>query len=316
METFVKVSGCEVLSTDGRVLFCKVGEREISADKKFAVSQHVNGITVTLLASGKQSQFHLDLCDAFLSSGIPLFKLDHGKLRSFFGKYVKHQVPSSSALRKNYIRSKLDSIRSHVAGKFIWLSVDETTDATGRFVAHVVVGTMETTFSRSILLHCESLETTSGITISQVFVNSLTLLWLQQIQHDRVLLFVSDGAAYMKKAGTALEVDKLVSNGKKLFLKSAPRTTTFREKAPGIPLPPQPILTRWGTWITAAFYYAENFEAFAVVVQSMDASEAASIALAQGLLKDESLKRDLAFIRSHFGHLPPGIEKLEKKRLL
>ncbi|XP_018493939.1 uncharacterized protein LOC100907840 [Galendromus occidentalis] len=204
---------------------------------------------------------------------------------------------------------------------------------------------METTFSRSILLHCESLETTSGITISQVFVNSLTLLWLQQIQHDRVLLFVSDGAAYMKKAGTALEVmfpkmlhftctahalhrvaeevrllfpkvDKLVSNGKKLFLKSAPRTTTFREKAPGIPLPPQPILTRWGTWITAAFYYAENFEAFAVVVQSMDASEAASIALAQGLLKDESLKRDLAFIRSHFGHLPPGIEKLEKKRLL
>ncbi|KAJ4450619.1 hypothetical protein ANN_02047 [Periplaneta americana] len=29
--------------------------------------------------------------------------------------------------------------------------------------------------------------------------------------------------------------------------------------APGIPLPPQPVLTRWGTWLDAVNYYAEHY---------------------------------------------------------
>ena len=71
----------------------------------------------------------------------------------------------------------------------------------------------------------------------------------RKLQHEKVLLFVTDGAIYMKKAGTALkvifpktihvtcaahalhriaeecrqlfpDVDKLVASGKKIFLKS------------------------------------------------------------------------------------------------
>jgi hypothetical protein len=34
---------------------------------------------------------------------------------------------------------------------------------------------------------------------------------------------------------------------------------------PGIPLPPQPVLTRWGTWLDAAMYYADNFEGSGVI---------------------------------------------------
>ncbi|XP_018497475.1 uncharacterized protein LOC100908769, partial [Galendromus occidentalis] len=254
--TYVKLFGEEILSSDGQVLFCKVCEREVSADKKFLVMQHVNGvrhksslnkkkeqsnsssvpqIIPYLEASGKKSQFNLDLCDAFLSAGIPLYKLDNQKLRALFENYVH--------------------------GKFIWLSVDETTDATGRFVAHVVVGTLEAQASKSFLLHAENLEATNSTTISQVFMNSLRLLWPEQVEHDKVLLFVSDGAAYMKKAGKALkvlfprmlhltctahavhrvaeeirlvfpDVDKLVAHGKKVFLKSASRVTKFREMVP------------------------------------------------------------------------------------
>ncbi|KAJ4430101.1 hypothetical protein ANN_22311 [Periplaneta americana] len=29
--------------------------------------------------------------------------------------------------------------------------------------------------------------------------------------------------------------------------------------APGIPLPPQPVLTRWGTWLNSVNYYAEHY---------------------------------------------------------
>ncbi|KAF0701446.1 DUF659 domain-containing protein, partial [Aphis craccivora] len=44
------------------------------------------------------------------------------------------------------------------------------------------------------------------------------------------------------------KVDKVIANVKK-----APyRVVMFKDKALDIPLPPAPILTRWGTWIRAA----------------------------------------------------------------
>jgi hypothetical protein len=42
-------------------------------------------------------------------------------------------------------------------------------------------------------------------------------------------------------------------------LKAPSRVQIFKEIAPNIPLPPQPVLTRRGTWLTAAFYYCEHF---------------------------------------------------------
>ncbi|XP_018496282.1 uncharacterized protein LOC108864671, partial [Galendromus occidentalis] len=79
------------------------------------------------------------------------------------------------------------------------------------------------------------------------------------------------------------DVDELVAHGKKVFLKSASRVTKFREMVPNVPLPPQPVLTRWGTWVNAAIYYAQHFEAVASVVNALDPTEAASIAVMQEL---------------------------------
>ena len=57
------------------------------------------------------------------------------------------------------------------------------------------------------------------------------------------------------------DIDELISNGKKIFLKCPRRCQIFREKAPDVPLPPQPVVTRWGTWFSAALYYAEHLPA-------------------------------------------------------
>ena len=104
LKEYVTLFGSEIFSTDGKVLLCKICEREVKADKKFLVVQHVMGAKHTALlekkaqiasssvsqlkpfleAIGKQSQFTLDLCDAFVSADIPLYKLDNPKLRSFF----------------------------------------------------------------------------------------------------------------------------------------------------------------------------------------------------------------------------------------
>jgi hypothetical protein len=44
--------------------------------------------------------------------------------------------------------------------------------------------------------------------------------------------------------GSYPEVDQLIANGKKIFIKSPLRVQKFKEEAPTLPLPPQPTLTR------------------------------------------------------------------------
>jgi len=39
---------------------------------------------------------------------------------------------------------------------------------------------------------------------------------------------------------------------------------------PNTPLPPQPIINRWGTWLESAFFYADNFEEFKNVIQNFE----------------------------------------------
>jgi hypothetical protein len=91
--------------------------------------------------------------------------------------------------------------------------------------------------------------------------------------YENVLLFVSDAAPYMIKAGNALnaffpkmihltclahafhritetirskftKVDELISSVKKIFLKAPSRVEIFKNMYPDLSLPPQPIVTR------------------------------------------------------------------------
>ncbi|KRX35136.1 hypothetical protein T05_7116, partial [Trichinella murrelli] len=59
-----------------------------------------------------KSQFPTELCMAFIDAGIPLWKLEN-------------------------------KVRREVAYNKIWIPIDETIDPVGRFVANVVIGTLE-----------------------------------------------------------------------------------------------------------------------------------------------------------------------------
>jgi len=78
----------------------------------------------------------------------------------------------------------------------------------------------------------------------------------------------------------------------KIFLKSHSRVEKFREIAKGIPLPPQPITTRWGTWLNASIYYCEHFESIKQVVNALDSEYAISIKKVQTVIKGSSLHRN------------------------
>ncbi|XP_025412038.1 uncharacterized protein LOC112684637 [Sipha flava] len=101
----------------------------------------------------------------------------------------------------------MDKIRVTVQDKKIWVSIDETTNSNGRYVANVIIGTLEIDCPGEImLLTSEVLEKVNHSTRAKLFDKSIALLWPNGVQHNDVLLFVSDAAPYMVKSASVIKV--------------------------------------------------------------------------------------------------------------
>lgn len=354
--------------TDGAVLFCKVCNKSVSTEKTFTVKQHLaskkhielamrNETNNTQRFFGESSkmkeknvQFAEDLCRALISADIPLYKMRNQNFKSFLEKYTQYKMPSETTLRTNSVKDlykeTIDNIKSCVKNHFLWMSIDETTDATGRYVANVIIGILdfeELISKQKYLLNTAVLDKANHSTIARLFDDSIKILG-ENFDKDSILLFITDAAPYMVKAAKAIQtfypkithltclahglhrvceqirdlytnVDRLISNVKKVFLKAPSRIQIFKNLEPDLALPPQPITTRWGTWLNAVNYYAINFEKIVQVFDALDDEEAASIKTSKSLLRDSTIKTDLIFIASNYGFLEASIKKLETSGL-
>ena len=247
-----------------------------------------------------RSEFYKELCEAMVAANIPWNKLQVPKYRAFLEKYCGRQVPDESTLRKGYIDAcyehALLSIRTEIGSSHIWIAVDESTDVLGRYVANLVVGRLSSnSASKPYIIACRVLERTDHATVARFVNDGLKVLWPGSVQEEKVLVMYTDSAAYMLKAAKSLkvfyphlihftclahaihrvaeevrshfpQVNELVSSAKKVFVKVPLRVQAYREQLPHVKLPPQPILTRWGTWINAVNFYSEHLQAVKNVV--------------------------------------------------
>lgn len=298
-----------------------------------------------ILSSESRNAFQEDLTRALLKADIPFHKLKNEHLRKFLNKYMDRDIPDESTLRKKYVPTIYDEtisqIRADIGDSPIWISVDETTDACGRFMVHVIVGKLShEEAGQGHLILCKEVEKTNNSTIVRSVQEALSTLWLGISSEDRVRAFVTDSAAYMLKAGECLKVlypkmlhvtctahavhrvaeevrkfspavNDLISAGKKIFVKAPSRVNIFKEMMPGVPLPPEPILTRWGTWISAALYYTEHGQKIQKVIETFDEKDNGAIQKAKLALQNPLTWTQLNFIKAHFHSLPKIIESLE-----
>lgn len=80
---------------------------------------------------------------------------------------------------------------------------------------------------------------------------------------------------------------------------------------PNVPLPPQPVVTRWGTWLSASVYYADNFETVYEAVHMLNSEDAESIIHVQQSLSAPNIQNQLAFIKANFSFLIVSITELQ-----
>jgi hypothetical protein len=89
----------------------------------------------------------------------------------------------------------------------------------------------------------------------------------------------------------------------------------FKSEAPGIKLPPGPVITRWGSWIDAAIYYYEHFKTIRHVVSCLNENDAESTKKAKLCIIKSGLEADLAYIKSNFEVLTKAITELQTKNV-
>jgi hypothetical protein len=294
-----------------------------------------------------RNEYFADLTKAFVESNIPLDKLDKHSLREFFKKYMKRDISTTQNLRQNYVtkiyENVISKIREVLGDNSIYLIVDETTDKRNRYVVNVLVGALNGNQSKPMLISTTFVDQTinNNKTVSQCLKDSLRMIWPKNTHYDRVWLVVSDRASYMLKSMNGFkeffpnlhhitrivhalhrvflkisedntEINSLIALFKKIIIKSPLREYQFKQKT-GLCLPPKPVVTRWGSWLKAAFYYAENYIKIKDFINDLPNSSEA-MKSAKNLITSNTLKDSLLHIRDK-NHLIKAIEDLQTQSL-
>ena len=105
------------------------------------------------------------------------------------------------------------------------------------------------------------------------------------------------------------DVDDLIATVKAATVKNKNRLHKFDE----IGSPPQLVLTRWGTWLEAAQYYATNFVEVRNIVNLFE-GEGIIVSRARAAISSSTVNESLVLFRRDYGRLPKMIQKMESSK--
>ena len=355
-EKFIEFSVNEK-SIENKSLFCKTCKKDIKCVQRSHLEQHIQRIS-HIESKEKiqnfnltQNDFNRELCKLCAETIIPFHKINDPLFKNFIEKFTQFKCPEESNLRKYVLPSiydkKIEEIKNELKDDYIWLSVDETTDTMGRHVCNVLVGPLNKNKpNKSYLLNTEFIPKTNNMTILLSIMTALNILWPEGIKYDKLLLFLTDAATYMKLTAEKLKeifpkvlhltclchglnnvcdfiakkhpkVNKLISLGKAVFVKCDSRKELFGASCIGLPIPPNPIRTRWSSWLLAVEYYDKYYIKFKETVLNMNSNKSQNLKeLHEFLRNDSNIIEELHFIAKNLMNLTETIKQLETENLL
>ena len=103
-------------------------------------------------------------------------------------------------------------------------------------------------------------------------------------------------------------IDEIIATIKAATIKNKDRKKDFHDA--GLPSPPEPVITRWATWLRAALYYSENLPAVRTIVNNWTGA-GLLISRAKDAINVEDLVPDLVKINQN-RTLAANVEFLER----
>ena len=105
------------------------------------------------------------------------------------------------------------------------------------------------------------------------------------------------------------DVDQLIAKVKAVTIKNKTRQAKFS----AISYSPQPVLTKWGSWLTPALYYAKNLPKVKVVVESFVGS-GILVTQAKVSLQISNIAGQLLKIKDQYECVVKFIEKMKSSK--
>ena len=291
----------EFSATPARDLRCNLCDVLVKCDKKFFVEshrkskQHQRKLKTKSKSQSKQTVLQLDqvnfkeqVVSSFLAADIPLHKLNHPSLKSLFATIGK-VLPSETAARTCVAKlasQKEEQIQELLRDKKISLIVDKAEIAKQKYIS-VLVGSLDAP-NQTFLIDCHPLDSGRNVNSSIILHTVDDILRQLEIKRENFSLFLTDAARYMSLAGKTLKefypslmhvtcvahllhncamrvrahfknIDEAIAT-----IKNTDRKKDFHDA--GLPSPPDPVVTRWATWLRAALYYSENLPAVRTII--------------------------------------------------
>lgn len=240
---------------------------------------------------------------------------------------------------------KIEEVRKKIGSNYVYITIDKTTDARRNYIANLLIGNLSLHEGGAPLLIASSeLEKTNAATVSTFVNDSLMRFYAGKPFSDRILLLVTDAAPYTyasswdqfktfycnlihitcvahgihriceKVREIFPNMNRLISSARKIFLKCPSRCDVYKQHM-NCPLPPDVVVTRWGTWVNAAIFFATHYENFKSVMDALPNDGSKYVENVKSLLQNDKLAADLAFINSYLNFLPDAIKKLESRGL-
>lgn len=294
-----------------------------------------------------EDQFKEDLLDMFLSCDIPLHKLKHDKMKQFLNKYIPDRtVPHPDTLRnriENQALTKIEAARTVIGDSDVYMQVDETSDRKSRNVVNIMVGKLDGTTCKPMLLHTEFQHFTNSKTIQTTILNACNVLWPTKNRYPKLKLIVSDQAAYMILACKEMKdmklifpnlchvtcinhaislvcnsiqkefflVNTLFSNLKTWFSHSNKRKKRYQTSTKQ-KLIPLPVAIRWGTWIECANYHRNHLESIRKYFNdTVEPKNSEVLYRIKKILSGKKIEDDIIKLTENYGEIPKIITQLE-----
>ena len=229
---------------------------------------------------------------------------------------------------------KEEQIQELLRDKKFFLIVDEAEAAKQKYIS-VLVDSLDAP-NKTFLVNCHPLDSGRNVNSSIILHTVDVILRQLEIKRENFSLFLTDAARYMSSAGkTSKElypswmhvtcvahllhncamrvrahyknIDEVIATIKAATIKNKDRKKGFYDA--GLPSPPNPVITRWATWLRAALSYSENLPAVRTIVNNWT-SAGLLVSRAKDAIDVVGLVSDLVKI-NQYRTLAANVELLE-----
>ncbi len=213
------------------------------------------------------------ICQGFVSANIPLYKLRNSGVIDMFNS-LGITPPSESS-----VRNRVEKIRQKFNDIKFYLIVDESQIHCKKYV-NIIIGNIACPNDYYLV---EVIELSGNASNKNISISVDDCIKFYGLKRDNFRLLISDAAKNLKAFYCNMKhitcfsqlcikikmrfknVDYLIASIKGLVNKNPSRKKLFSE----VGRIPDPIVTRWGSWINAALFYVEHFEEVSGIVNEI-----------------------------------------------